>query len=341
MRERFETRLVNGSLGDPGLYVDFRDARRALLFDLGENAPLAPRQLLRVSHAFVSHTHMDHFVGLDRFVRIALRRHAGLHCFGPPGFVDQVGHKLAAYTWNLVEVYEPVFVLTASELDGEGRLRSARFSTAHAFAREPLPEQSSREGVLHEEPGFRVRCALLDHRTPCLAFALEEAQRAQVWKPRLRALGLRAGPWLTEAKQAVLAGASDDLEIVARWRESRRVVERSVRVGELRGDAIRTAPGAKLVYVTDAAHTPENVRRIVALARDADRLFIEAPFLDADGAHAARKQHLTARQAGAIARASGAKSVVPFHFSPRYVGREAELLEEALRAFRGDAIPAA
>jgi ribonuclease Z len=88
------------------------------------------------------------------------------------------------------------------------------------------------------------------------------------------------------------------------------------------------------VYVTDVAHDAENVRRIVALARGADRLFIEAAFLDADRDHAARKQHLTARQAGAIARASGAASVVPFHFSPRYAGREAELLEEVLAAFR-------
>jgi ribonuclease BN (tRNA processing enzyme) len=55
--------------------------------------PGEPRQLLRVSHVFVSHTHMDHFIGLDRLLRICLRRRAEVRCFGPPGFVDQVEHK--------------------------------------------------------------------------------------------------------------------------------------------------------------------------------------------------------------------------------------------------------
>jgi ribonuclease Z len=55
-------------------------------------------------------------------------------------------------------------------------------------------------------------------------------------------------------------------------------------------------------------------------------------FLDVDGAHGERKGHLTAAQAGRIAGAAGAKAVTPFHFSPRYLGREAELIGELEQA---------
>jgi ribonuclease Z len=335
MRLRLEARLVGGPFGDPGVYVDFRDTRRALLFDLGDTQPLVPRQLLRLTHVFVSHTHVDHFIGFDRLVRIALRRRPGIQCFGPPGFVAQVEHKLAAYTWNLVRDYAPPFVVTATEVDASGALRSARFSTERAFAREDLPAARAQGGALLDEPGLRVRCVLLDHRTPSLAFALEEAARVSVWRTRLAELGLRTGPWLAQAKQAMLEGASDDLVLEARWREQGQPFERRVRLGELRGDALRFTPGAKIVYVTDVAYSEENVRRIVELAHDATQLFIEAVFLEAEAEHAARKQHLTARQAGAIARASGAREVVPFHFSPRYVEREREVVDEVQAAFRG------
>jgi ribonuclease Z len=341
MRPTLMPQLVNPEFGDPGLFVDFRNEKRALLFDIGDIRALAPRRILRVSHVFVSHTHMDHFMGFDWLLRVSLGRDVAVRLFGPPGFVDRVAHKLAAYTWNLVGSYPGDFTVLASEVRPEGRLASALFRCRRRFERETLEDAYVDGGVLVDEPGFRVHAAFLEHRTPCLAFAIEEKAHVNIWKNRLEEMGLPVGPWIRDLKAAVMEGTPDDAPVRAWWGEGGERKERVLALGELKARALQIVPGEKVCYVTDAAFTEENARRIIALAKNANLLFIESVFLHEDAGQAQKKCHLTARQAGEIARAAGARVVVPFHFSPRYAGREAELRVELDRAFRGDSNGAA
>jgi ribonuclease Z len=88
-------------------------------------------------------------------------------------------------------------------------------------------------------------------------------------------------------------------------------------------------------YVTDVAGHEDNRHALSAFLREADVAYIEAVFLDEDCAHAARKAHLTASQAGRIAREAGVKLAVPFHFSTRYFPDEQRLREEFEQSFRG------
>ena len=97
---------------------------------------------------------------------------------------------------------------------------------------------------------------------------------------------------------------------------------------------LRTGRGQKIAYVVDAAYHERNVDKIISLARGADQLFIEAAFLDADAGIAAQRQHLTARQAGDIAKRAGVVRIVPFHFSVRYRKKGDRLRSEAEQAFR-------
>jgi ribonuclease Z len=335
MRPIFATELVNGVFGDPALLIDLKFVRRAVLFDIGDVARLPTRKLLRVSDVFISHAHMDHFAGFDRLLRVCLGRAKGVRLYGPPHFIDRVEHKLRSYTWNVVQNYAADFTVTAQELEPDGCTRSARFCSRSRFVRESMADGFAHDMILLAEPELRVRAAFLDHETPCLAFLLEESTHVNVWKSKLAELDLPTGPWLQELKAAVLAGEPDDMPIRATWRDRHGPHERIMPLAELKAKVIRLVPGQRICYVTDAAFTDANVKRITELAERADLLFIEAAFLHEDLERARDRFHLTARQAGELARAAKVSFALPFHFSPRYLDRELELRAEFEAAFRG------
>lgn len=333
MRPLFEPRLLNDSFGDPGLYVDFRDERRALLFDFGDVSRLPPRKLLRLSHVFVSHTHMDHFVGFDQWLRVVLGRKERITLTGGPGFIDRVEHKLAAYTWNVVHRYDVPLTIEVREALPGGGGRRAQFGSLQRFERTADAAWTRNEDVLLAEENFRVRARFLDHDILVLAFALEEGMHVNVWKNRLAEMALPTGPWLRDARHAILAGAPDDTPIAIRWNDHIGHHDRTRPLGALR-PAFECVPGLRIGYVTDTRYTEANLAALDGLLADVDLLFIESVFLQEDVAHAERKNHLTARQAGEIARRVRARAVVPFHFSPRYEDRSAEVSAEVLAAWQ-------
>jgi ribonuclease Z len=327
--------LVNDRFGDPALYVDFKFEKRALLFDLGDLHALDPRKVLRLSDVFVSHAHLDHFVGFAQALRILLGRDKHLRLTGPAGFADRVEHALAAFSWNLVDRYSTELRLTVTEVLSGAEARRAEFRLKNAFRREAAATPDLKGGLVHDDETLQVRAAVLDHRIPCLAFAVQEKAHVNVWKDRLERLDLAVGPWLRELKRAVLHGDPDDTPIRAASRDGGAVRERVFPLGTLKREVLEIVPGQKIAYVVDALYSEDNVERIVALARGADILFVEAAFAREDGERAADRYHLTSEQAGRLGRLAGVRRLEPFHFSPRYAGQEARLRREVEDAFEG------
>ena len=331
MRPSFHPRLVNGPFDDPALVISFLLHKRAFLFDPGDLRALAPREALKISHAFVSHTHMDHFIGFDHLLRLFLGREKHLCLFGPPGFLTNVEGKLSGYTWNLVGHYTNRFVLEVSEIHPQ-TLLTRHYRVQDCFRPDPDLQRSPFDGRLLMEPGLIVTVAALDHRIPSLAFALQEQFHINIRRDRLEALGLTPGDWLQGFKKA-LFGRQDPasvFEVPARFAGGR---PRPFVLDALAADIAVTTPGQKIAYIADAAYSPENIQKMLALADGADHLFIEAAFLEAERLRARQKFHLTARQAGEIAGRAGARQVTFFHFSPRYRSGEA-LTREAHLAWR-------
>ena len=329
----FSARLVNDPFGDPALYLDLRYRREALLFDLGDIQGLPPRMILKIDHIFVTHTHMDHFIGFDHLLRVCLGREKHLALFGPPGFIGNVEGKLRAYTWNLVENYTNDFRLIATEIHPD-RTETAVFSCRQAFRPGMERREAPFDGTILEREAYRVKAIFLDHRVPCLAFRLEEKRRVNVMKSALEEMGLPGGEWINSLKDSIYRNDPDDRSFRAWWKgEDRKIVERVLPLGELKEKIVKMTPGQKMVYISDVIYSPANAERIVELARGADVLYIEACFLEEDRQRAADKYHLTALQAGRLARLAGVKRFVLFHHSPKYRGMVERLEEEAMRAF--------
>src|SRR4030095_9583733 len=299
---------------------------------LGYTSVLPPRKLMRLSHVFVTHTHMDHFAGFDHLLRVILGRKPGVVIFGGPGFAAQVEHKLHAYTWNVVYRYDEL-VLDVCEIGTDGRGLRTRFSSRSNFAREADARFDLSNDVLHDETTFRVRGRFVDHDVPCLAYAIEEKAHVNVAKDRLVALGGSTAPWLRELKHAVLTGAPETTPIEVQWRDRDGEHTMTRPVSELCHLVLEVVPGQRVGYVTDLRYTEANVEALFGLLAGVDLLFLESVFLDESVEHATRKNHLTARNAGEIARRVGAKAVVPFHFPPRYQGRPADVIAEMRAAW--------
>ncbi len=298
---------------------------------MGDITPLSPKDILKVTHCFVSHTHMDHFTGFDYLLRIMLGRGKELHLFGPKGFHDNVAGKLSGYTWNLVDNYEESVTLVVTEVL-EDRTITKRYDCKDRFVPSDPTSAILTGPLLYSEKTFCVETVILEHNISCLGFAVKEHFHVNIRKESLARMGLEPGKWLYDFKQMIHEGRPPETTVPVVYSKSgaRDVIP----LGALAEELAITSKGSKIAYITDAAGTRENIDRSVSLAGDCDHLFIEASFLDKHRDLAKQTRHLTAYQAGCIAGAAGARRFTLFHFSPRHEGEEDAMMAEAMEGYR-------
>ena len=327
MRPFFYPRLVNGPFDDPGLFIPFQFETRAILFDIGDLGPLSPRDILKVSHVFVSHTHMDHFIGFDRLLRLFIGRDKSLSIYGPEGFIKNAEGKLAGYSWNLVENYDNRFELNVYEIR-DGGIRHQKYACSDRFLPKTNPQEYPFDPVVVHEPAFDISVLIMKHGIPCLGFSIKEHFHVNIKKDALTKLGIEVGPWLAKFKRLLYQAHGTDTHHTIKTDDGR-----SFSVISLAEKIAVITPGQKITYIADVGYDESGAQNIIEFAKDSDYLFIEAAFLEKDREIAEKKHHLTARQSGEIAGRSRTKVFQVFHFSPRYIGMEDELYREARAAY--------
>jgi len=323
MKPTFLCSLVNGPFEDPALFVRVLREKRAFLFDVGDVSALAPGDLQKITDVFVTHTHIDHFMGFDILLRALLRRETPLRVYGPSNIADCVEGKLRGYAWNLIKEYPLKIEVFSIDKD---RIVLSGFYAQNYFRRQDN-YTADFDGTLLREPPFTVKALQLEHQIPCLAFSLEEDFHININKALLTERGLPVGPWLCELKKSIREQSPDETEFT--------VSNRAYTLSDLR-DIAGITRGQKVSYVTDVSLTDENVGKIIEFVRGSDSLYCEAYFLEKDTDRALQRFHLTAKTAGRIARLADVTHLTAMHFSPRYRGLDESPAEEALMEFNKD-----
>ena len=236
-------------------------------------------------------------VPASAITRICLTHTHGDHCLGVPGVVQRMGLDGLHRT---VPLHYPA--------DGAPQVNALLSASSYVplttIERCPL----SADGPVAQGKDWTLSVAALEHRIAAFGYRVQEPDGVRMLPERLEAHGVR-GP---------------DVGRLIRER-SLQVDGRTVRVDQV--SEPRPGQGFALIMDTrmcDAA---------VALSRDVDLLVCESTFLDRDADLADKYAHLTAGQAGLLAREAGVRRLVLTHFSQRYGDDATPFLHEAGAVF--------
>lgn len=321
-----EPTFWSGLLDDPVLLVHARPLGESLLFDCGQIHHLAKRVLKHVAALFISHAHMDHFMGIDTFIRHNHVSPRTVDIYGPPGIAGRMAHKLAGYDWNLAEPYWCTFRVHEVHHD---RVSSFVFPGAEGFPCHPVGEKPRGERVIHRNAILQVEAELCDHRIPALAFRITERPAFLVDEGRLEAAGLVGGEWLRVLKKRFYAGKLAGEPLVVLRRRGEAIVEEPVSDAAALYECIRRSEApASIGYLTDIGFNAENLARVEALLTGVTLLVCECSFLAGDLAKARVSHHLCTSDLRELAARLRPRYLLPMHLSKSYQGRSHLLYEE-------------
>jgi ribonuclease Z len=302
-----------GLLDDPLLLIRIKPTGRLLLFDCGQVHHLAKRNFTHLDAIFISHAHMDHWMGIDSVVRHLIASGRTLDLFGPAGLAEKLEHKLNGYDWNLTEDYWCNF--RVHEIEDERILRTF-FCGAQGFARTSLGDGSRADSCVYQTPFCRVHAQICKHDIDSIIYRIDEQPAFLVDKERLKEAATEPGAWLGTLKRYFFSQE--------RFNSTGRCPEREDLIEQL---LIRQHP-PQLGYISDISFTPGNLRKILPFMTELELLFSECTYLGRDEARARNANHLCTNDINKLLKELTPRFYVPMHLSRSYRSRVADLFSE-------------
>lgn len=269
------------------LAVAFEHEGSIFLFDCGEATQNQIKSMKlpigKIKKIFISHWHGDHCIGLVGLM-LTLSNTEGVESFeihGPVGSKTFVDHMM-----KCTVTQRPIPVKVFEHTPDEGELLT-----------------------IIENSKFSIKCARLNHSTPCIGFRFEEKDVYNINKEKAAKYGLEQSPMLARAKLGL------DIE------HNGTLIKAS--------DLTYLKKGLSLAMVFDT----RPCIGVDLLVKDVDHLVMEATFSYEKHAHKAEEyDHMSAKETAEIARVNNVGHLIITHFSQRYKDVK-ELEDEAKEEF--------
>jgi len=318
-----EPTFFAGLFDDPLLLVRVRPSGRALLFDCGKMHHLAKRVYTSIDAIFISHAHMDHFMGMDSVIRHSHASPRTVEVFGPPGLSAHMAHKFACYEWNLADTFWGNF--RVGEI-GEGGVTSTLYQGPKAFA---ARAEGERYGDIYRNNHLTVRSATCEHNIPVLAYRVDEGAAFVVDERRMAEAGVVKGEWLKNLEKLFHTGAMPGHSIVYQQRTGETIEERTEPDAAALYERIRKfEEPASIGYVTDVGYSEENLEKLERLVGGVTLLVCECAFLASEQKKARASRHLCTCDFNLLLDRLRPRYVLPMHFSKTYQGGSEPLYRE-------------
>ena len=321
-----EPAFFSGLLDDPVLLLNTRPTGRGILIDCGQIHHLAKRVLKSIDALFVTHAHMDHFMGIDTMIRHNHVSPRTIELYGPPGITEKMAAKFSGYDWNLTEQYWCSFRVHEIYSD---RIATSLFPGPEGFLRRRETELPRPDKIIYRNNYLQVEADLCDHKIPVLVFRITERPSFQVDEGKIEQAGLLKGEWLRVLKKRFYHGnpGGEPLKVL-QLRQGRAVEKLIEDSGALYEMIRKEQPPASIGYITDIGFSDENIQKVSTLMQGVTLLACECSFLAEDRAKARISAHLCTSDVNLLVDRLRPSFFLPTHLSKSYIHDWRRLYDE-------------
>ncbi len=321
-------KIVGFFRDDHSIYIDVKNIpgkRQSILIDCGNNHTLAMKDFIRLSTVLISHAHIDHLIGFDNILRMNLREKKRIRIIGPAPLSKILHHRLQGYIWNLI--YDSSFEIEVWDIHPR-IIKKYLFRCCEGFAKKYFIGKMPATTILLNNDYYQCSYIRLDHDIPSIGYTLEEKDTVKLDKNKLKELNLPEGKWIQKLK----SGDFSKSETISG------TDGKPWSMVHLHNTLISRRNGFKISYISDTILNRRLEKNIVEMVKHSDILYCESTFMHKDRHLAEKYYHLTARQAGYLAKQAQVKQLYLIHLSLRY-SNPYSLLKQAQEQFPNTKFP--